>query len=148
MATPSKGVGREATQIKPGEVRNPYGPKGKGETEDEEAGWTDDGSSTLERMRKVFNQLPSQDCGPPERELRKLLKKDSKGFVSQMVSLERAEARNQGTGRSDQNSLVAGSESGEAVTAPSPADTGSDRAEFVVDDLLTNHGQPKPEPHP
>jgi hypothetical protein len=137
MATPSKGVGSEATRIKPGEVRNPYGAKGKAAAQDEADGWTDDGLTMLERMRKVFGQLPGHDRGPPERELRKLLKKDSKGFVSQMVSLERAEAA--AKARDQGPAALAGT--GSEGAPPAPADEKTDELLALVDRLLADEQQ-------
>lgn len=54
--------------------------------------WEDDGLSIAERMRKVFGQDSKHDRGPAEKTLRKLLDSDTKGYLSQMASFERAES--------------------------------------------------------
>lgn len=54
------------------------------------------GMTMLDRMRKVFKQDETLDRGNAERVLRKLLKKDVKGFMGQMLSLEKAELAGRG----------------------------------------------------
>lgn len=116
----------------PGNNANPHGRKGRAgalAAEDAEAGWSDDGATTLERMRRVFSQLPSADRGPPERELRKFLKKDSKGFVAQLISLERADANARAKGLGPGPATADGS-------AHTPADEPTDDLLALVGRLL------------
>ena len=76
------GEGSRATQVKPGEVRNPRG----GVAREESDGLTDAG-----RMRRVFEQGRQADCNSAQRRLRKLFDKDVKSYMVLMTQLERQE---------------------------------------------------------
>lgn len=61
--------------IKPGEVRSPNGRRGNPVPPDPEGGVV-----TAARMRKVLGQGKASDAGPTEKELRRWLDKDPKGY--------------------------------------------------------------------
>ena len=113
----------EATRIKPGEVRNPHGRRGKpAVTGPEEA----DGLDEAARMRRVWEQSEGEDCNRAQRHLRAILREDRKGYHRTMVALEEKQAA---------GLLPAGEEAGDA---------GEERVRRLMGELLRRAGRPRP----
>ena len=75
--------GANSGSIKPGEVRNPDGRKGRVKPEEPD-GLTDAG-----RMRRVAEQPPARDCNSAQRSLRKVYEANPLPFIKLLSDLER-----------------------------------------------------------
>lgn len=110
------------------------------ELEEEKALWDapkdkGGGEVTAKRMKKVLGQLPAQDVGPTEKELRKWLERSSGEYIKRMREMD-AEDRAVAAERVSACEVCAARAKGDR-----PADEVEMRLEEYVADLLQRFGE-------